>query len=246
MKKTRLFCFPHAGASSMMYSSWQKELKDVAELHLIEMAGRGSRSEEAHYKNVESAVQDIFQVIRRYVGEQPYMIFGNSMGSLLAYELCCHIENAKLASPEQVFLSAKGAPQINQDEVSVHKLPDDLFKSKVISMGGIPQDLFANKEIGDLFWPILRADYKLVETYIWKKKRRLNTSASILYGEEDEITKEQLFAWQDNFVNTCEFIGFEGGHLFIQQQKDKVIQLIKRKIIQVANLRAGGDSIANY
>lgn len=246
MKKPRLICLPHAGASSMMYSSWKKELLDVADLQLIELAGRGSRSDEPFYKNIQEAVQDIAQAMQQDLDKQPYLLFGNSMGSLLAYELCHYFESANMPLPEHLFLSAKGAPQLKDSENPIHVLPEEEFKSKVFALGGIPEDLLTNKEFGDVFWPVMRADYRLVETYRGRPKRKLNISTSILYGAADPIPMEQLLAWQDNFVLPCEFTQFEGGHLFIQEQKGRVIPWIRNKIRDTNTLKVGGESIVSH
>ncbi len=43
MKKLKLFCFPYAGGSSIVYEKWRKLLSPSIELIPIEYPGRGRK-----------------------------------------------------------------------------------------------------------------------------------------------------------------------------------------------------------
>ena len=50
----RLFCFPYAGGSAMMYRTWSDFLPTNIEVCPIELPGRGSRMREKAYTNMEA------------------------------------------------------------------------------------------------------------------------------------------------------------------------------------------------
>ncbi|MBI5538973.1 MAG: thioesterase, partial [Bacteroidia bacterium] len=45
----KLFCFPYAGGSSVVFNNWKSYLRYDIELRAIELAGRGKRIMDAHY-----------------------------------------------------------------------------------------------------------------------------------------------------------------------------------------------------
>ena len=48
------------------------------------------------YKNFEQAIDDLFEQIIMIVNHSEYVLFGHSMGALIAYELCNKlIDNGK-------------------------------------------------------------------------------------------------------------------------------------------------------
>ncbi|GGG33682.1 thioesterase [Lysinibacillus alkalisoli] len=223
----KLICIPFAGGSSVVFSKWHRLLSEDIEILNIELAGRGRRFQEKCYDNVEEAVDDIYQIVLPVLtGEEPYAIFGHSMGSLLAFELCHRIQEYNHRLPVAVFFSAKSAPHLPPKE-QVHLFEKERFIEKVFSLGGTPEQLLNNRDLLDLYLPSIRADYKLVETYKFQKRSNLlNIPFYVFYGDEDDIKIDEMQGWKIHTSQTCRWYEFKGGHFFIQPQENRVVTLI--------------------
>ena len=63
MTKIKLFCFPHAGGSSVIFNKWKQYLDPSMELRPIELSGSGKRINEPLYNNVSDLIEDVYKTI---------------------------------------------------------------------------------------------------------------------------------------------------------------------------------------
>ncbi|NDI34040.1 thioesterase II family protein [Chengkuizengella sediminis] len=224
----KLFCFPYAGGSSAIYSKWKKHFKQSIEIVPIELAGRGTRMGESFYENLNEAVEDVYKKISGQLNSTPYALFGHSMGSKIAYELYYKLINMNHNEPEMIFFSGSSAPHSkNTDKKQVHLLPNNEFKRNVLELGGTSEEIFDNSQLAELFVPIIRADYKIVETYQYKQKQnKINCKTVVLYGSHDkyiDIIKE----WDELTYQPSDYHFINGGHFFIQDHLEKTIKAVE-------------------
>lgn len=107
---------------------------------------------------------------------------------------------------------------------------------KIFELNGTPKEVLNNLQLMDIFLPILRSDFKLIEEYKFSKEGyKLNTSITALYGEQDDITKEDMKKWTDFTTKDSRVLGYPGGHFFINENYINIIDLINRTLI-----RSGG------
>ena len=225
-----LFCLPYAGGSGSIFNRWKSELNSFIDVIPIELAGRGKRFTEPLYTDFDEAVNDIFNIVKNDL-EDPYSFFGHSMGSMLIYELCHKIKEKGMSSAVHIFFSGSKAPNILREEELIHKLPRDEFKQKVIELGGTPEELFENEELLDLFLPILKADFRIVEEYKYIEKIKLDCNITILYGKEEYSNMAKITDWKRHTKNSCNIFGFEGGHFFINKKEYEVLKVINNTLI---------------
>lgn len=227
MKKIKLFCFPYAGGSAGVYTSWKSKLDNSIELRPVELSGRGRRYKLPLYENMEKMINDVYNEIRGELDTMPYVFFGHSMGSLIAYELYYKIKETKHNPPVHIFFSGHKAPHMKKTEKDLHNLSDEEFKKEILSIGGTPEELFDYPELVDLFIPILRADYKVVDTYKYKEKdEKIDCNISIFNGEDDIDEICDLKEWKIHTSKGCKEYLFRGGHFFINQSYNKIGNII--------------------
>lgn len=228
MSRIKLFCVPYAGASAMVYSKWKKGLAEFIELHGIELPGRGRRFSDPYCNSVEEVVEDILKCIKNEVTDGcKYAFFGHSMGTLIVYELTNRIKELCNNSPVHVFFSGRNSPDKKVESKVIHTLPDNEFKYELNKFGGIPKKIFENSELAKVFLPILRADYKLIDTYNYNQvKNKLDSNITILYGTDDSYIKYDIGSWKDFTTKQCEIIPYHGGHFFISDYMKEVIKVI--------------------
>lgn len=228
MNKLRLFCLPYAGGSATIYNRWKNKVINNIIIMPVELQGRGKRFLEPLYSSVEQAATDIFNYIINEVDEEEYAIFGHSMGCLLSYEVARKIKESGFKEPIHIFFSGKEPPHIKERGKTLHTLPDEEFISEIYKKGGMPKEIFENKEILKIFTPILKADFKIIETYAFKPDiNKLNYNISVLNGsKDDEISHERIMEWKLYTNKECNIYEFDGGHFFIMDKEDEVLKLI--------------------
>lgn len=230
MKKVNLFCLPYGGGSAISYRIFRNYLEDFIDLCPVELAGRGERFTEPLYKNIPQAVDDVYERIKSSLDNVPYAIFGHSMGSIISYELYFKIIAMSHTPPVHLFVSGRDAPDIKKDEV-LHNLPDDEFATKVMQYEGTPKEVFENKELADIVIPILRSDFKLVETYTYKhENKKLNTDMTVMYGADDVHANHKTNTWKHHVNGFCKTILFEGGHFFIFNDPPNVAAVFNKTL----------------
>lgn len=229
----KLFCLPYAGGSGTIYYKWKKHLNPSIKLEPIELKGRGKRFNENFYETLQEAVEDIFQNIKDKIVDDEYAIYGHSMGSLLGYELYHKIASKNLRIPKHIFFSGYKPPSIKRKEKLIQRLPDEEFIKEVIDLGGTLEELLDNKELLQLFIPILRSDFRMLENYVYKDRRdKIQCNISVLNGKEDRITLEEILAWKNHGDKGFKVYSFEGGHFFINTNIESITDIISETLVQ--------------
>ncbi|ADL51487.1 thioesterase II family protein [Clostridium cellulovorans] len=225
-KKIILFCIPYAGGSDIGFYKWKGLLDPQIELCPIELKGRGKRYDEGFYKDVSEAIDDIYDQIKDKIKDNKYAVYGHSMGSMLAYELYnrINVEGNKL--PIHMFFSGRQAPSAKRKEGNIHMLPNEQFISRIIELGGTPKEVTESKELMDFILPILRNDFKLVEAYKLEVMSKIKCNISVLNGDKDDIDEEGILAWKNHAADQCKIYTFNGGHFFINDKLEEVIEII--------------------
>lgn len=84
--------------------------------------------------------------------------------------------------------------------------------------------------------PLLRADFKIAETYL-AKEIKMPFPILVFYGEEDiEIKMNHLAAWQALSSVKCSLMKFPGDHFFIEQSKNKILVQLASLMNKLLNL----------
>lgn len=231
--KINLFCFPYAGGSAAVYREWSA-LSDTSIRWVgVELAGRGRRTREPFYKDIDAAAEDGCRIIRSLSDGAPFALFGHSMGGLLAYLVARKMEAYCLAPAAHLFISGKGAPHLpTPGKRTIHALPDDQFIGELSRLGGTPPEVLESPEMLAFFLPLLRHDFSMAETCILPADIRPVTSAiTVLAGDEDELCAEQLEGWRLYTRNTCIIRRFSGDHFFIREHAQAIAKLVKFSLI---------------
>lgn len=230
----KLFCLPYAGGSATYYSRWKKYLNDRIELCPIELAGRGRRYADPFYKSIADAVEDVYSMIKDELDKEPYAIFGHSMGSVIAYELGVKTMNLHPV-PVHIFVSGGTAPHARKKLKPTYNLPLEQFKEEILKYEGTPENFFDNKELLRLFLPILRADIKIMEEYSFsdgKEFARFHSPISVFCGKSDaHAPMSTIDEWQKLTDKECRIYPFEGGHFFIHDNEEEIVDIINNSLL---------------
>ncbi|MEM9535130.1 MAG: alpha/beta fold hydrolase, partial [Cyanobacteria bacterium P01_E01_bin.45] len=166
----RLYCFPFAGGSAHNYRTWPKLVPAEIEVCAIELPGRGRRMQEPLFKSLPLLVDAIASVLQMDC-DRPFAFFSHSMGALISFELVRCLRHHNQPLPTVLAISGRRPPQFFPDAPTIHQLPESQFWSEIQALGGTPKVLIDNEELRQLFFPIIQADFTLIETYTytWEK-----------------------------------------------------------------------------
>lgn len=232
MKKIKLFSLPYAGGSATIYEKWRKFLHPSIELICIEYAGRGNRFSEPLFDNLDKIVDDLSSIIENEIHETDYSIFGHSMGALVGYEIAHKIKEKSLPLPVHMFFSGKSAPHFSLRDKVIHNLNDYEFKKELLKLEGTPKEVLENDDLMEIFLPILRSDFKAIEEYKhFEKENILDCNFTVLYGKEERMPLNEIADWQKHTKKKCNFFKFSGGHFFIQEHSEDIVNIINNTLI---------------
>jgi medium-chain acyl-[acyl-carrier-protein] hydrolase len=232
MKRIKLFCFPYAGGSAAIFSTWQRLLDPIVELRPIELTGRGRRMNELLYGSMEEMVSDVLRVIKPEIRHHSYALFGHSMGCMVAYALAQMTRELGLQRPQHIFFSGQRAPHVKRpDEIKYDLMDEKEFIEAVIGLGGTSPEFFHHPELFRLFMPMLRNDFRLAEEE--KDTREINpldTDITVFLGKEDDLTAEECAGWKEHTRTMCTLHYFNGGHFFLHDQAAGITKLINSSL----------------
>ncbi|MFT6835423.1 MAG: medium-chain acyl-[acyl-carrier-protein] hydrolase [Francisellaceae bacterium] len=229
----RLICFPYAGGSATIYMSWVKYLPKNVELVIVQPPGRGARMFEQAFSTMASLTAELLKVFPKYTNK-PYILFGHSLGSRIAFELMNQLQTSSLPLPQIFIASGSRAPHIASTKKTIHHLPDDAFIAELKHLNGTPQAVIENKELMALFLPLLRADFEIADNYCFADKAVFNCPIYVLSGKDDvDITQFHLESWGDFFNSTANMHMISGNHFFIESHKVSVLQKVNDIIATV-------------
>lgn len=231
-KKVKLFCLPYSGASASMYCKWGDFLDDSIELIPIELAGRGKRFKENLYTNFDDALIDLSSKIEQEINNEPFALFGHSIGCLLAYEIIDILRLKYHKEPVHAFFSSRYPPHINNTKKHIDNMNNNEFIEELFIGKHFSKDLYNDKELQDIFIPILLADFRLIETYRFiSRNYKLNINITTFLGTDDEyVTSEEMKLWGTYTSKKCSSYLFQGNHLYITEKWMDVIKIINKEL----------------
>lgn len=228
MNKIKLFCFPYAGGSAVVFHRWRQYLHPAIELVPIELAGRGRRIHEPLYEDVHALLHDVLEKLGQEIVNGPYALFGHSLGSMISFELALRIRQLCLPAPLHLFFSGRSAPHVKKiGEKVYHLMDDEEFKNEVMALGGTPAEFFIQPELTRLFLPLLRNDFRLAETDLHNGEIiPFDENITVFLGKEDDLSAEQCDGWKKYTTKVCTMYYFEGGHFFLHNESEKMVRII--------------------
>jgi surfactin synthase thioesterase subunit len=218
MKKLRLFCLPYAGGGTATYRAWQKAVCEGIEVCPVRLPGREMRIKD---KPIEERGMMVHSIVAALIPvlAQPYVLFGHSMGGLLAYLVACEIRDRRLPLPSHLFVSARPAPRIVRNVLSkpVSRLSDaEFIQELAATVNSSLMGFSAESELLALVLPTLRSDFQLLEGYFYVPREPLPFPITALGGTSDPTVSEaDLRPWAECTTATFSLQMLEGDHFFV-------------------------------
>ncbi len=215
MVSLKTFCFPYAGGSKTVYADWISKYKNQTEIIPMEYKGHGSLYGEEMYHNLEDASIDLCD---RLIEMNPdnYILYGHSMGSIIAVMTALQLEKKYDIMPKAVFISGMCPPHLWNEMEKIATLSKDEFLKRIFELGQTDPLIMNEPELMDILYEILLHDTKLYEEYEYKTNLpKLKVPLVVMTGDMDkEAQIDRMEQWKDDTDSGFYLKMFEGDHFF--------------------------------
>lgn len=228
----RLVLLPHAGGSAMALP-WRALLPPALAGRVVplELPGRGRRFLEPAAPSLQLLAREVAATVRAAAGGEGVVLQGHSMGALLAYEAARELAAMGVAV-RGLVLSGREAPHwlVRRSGPPRHLLTDAELVRELRRLGGTAADVLADPGLMELLLPVVRADFRLVETYRRAPGPPLAVPAVVLGGIDDPATSVAgLHAWDEVLSGPLAVERWPGGHFFLHDAPERFAALLGRE-----------------
>lgn len=228
--RLRLVCLPYAGAGAWLFRDWADELPDDVEVCGVELPGRGARLREAPLRRLRSMVEGVLPRLEPLM-DVPLVLFGHSLGGLLAFELARALEERRVGQPLQLLVSATCAPQLHRVRRPIHGLARDAFVAELRRMNGTPSEVLADEQLLERVLPYVRADLEAFETYRFEPGARLSCPIVAFGGTHDRSVRiNALEAWDEVTRSRATVHLLPGDHFFLIRPYSGFAETLRRAL----------------
>jgi medium-chain acyl-[acyl-carrier-protein] hydrolase len=206
---------------------------------MAELPGRGSQLNERPFTRLEAIVEFFAKVIKPYL-DRPFAFFGHSMGAMISFELARQLSGEAGAKLAHLFVSGRRAPQIPHTEPITYNLPTPELIEELRRLNGTPAEVLNNPELMHLMLPLLRADFEVVETYVYSRGPALGCPITAFGGLEDkEVSREEVQAWREQTADSFSLKMLPGGHFFLHSARGQLLRMLSQELSRTIQARLG-------
>ncbi|MBD8906194.1 hypothetical protein MZTS_05555 [Methylorubrum zatmanii] len=215
--RPQIVCFHHAGGSAGFFRPWL-DLPELTEIAIcpIELPGRGSRFGEAPRADLADLARSLSAILAGHLDwSRPVLLFGHSLGALIAYETALRLEGRGLI-PRQFVASARRAPDVPTPQPWRHDREDGALLAELSRIGGTDAAILQHRELMALMLPAIRADFALTDPYHRPRPARLECPILTIRGRADaEIGEADMSGWAAATRSGCTRWEPEGDHFYL-------------------------------
>ena len=210
----RLVCLPGAGSAPSMFHPWSALLPSDVEVCAVNVPGRGARLREAPITRMTLLADALADALRREA-PLPTVLFGHSLGGLVAYEVADRLRDSPETRPAALVVAAHKAPRLGNAGPGRHLLPARALVRMLDDLGGTPADALADPTIRRMVLSAVRADFELDHTYRFHERPPLEIPITAFGGHADPLVSVgQLVEWRGHSTAEFRLRMFPGGHFF--------------------------------
>jgi len=219
-----ILTLPFAGGSEISYERLRPSLPEGWEMWSPTFPGKGSRINESPLADIHAIVEELLAQMAD-VPIRPHVMYGHSMGAMLAYLLCHRLLETGGPLPEHLFVSSFPAPSHHHNR---HRgsMTDEQFIAHMRTLGGLPPAVLEEPKLLRLVLPMLRADIAAIDGYQHLEREPLPIPITVMFGAQENALVALVRDWQMETVHPLRLQRFDGGHFFIYPRAKEMVQFM--------------------
>jgi pyochelin biosynthetic protein PchC len=223
--RARIACFPHAGGTAGFFRAWANDPPPAVELLAVQYPGREDRIAEPCIDDAGTLVRAVAGALDD-VAAAPLVLFGHSLGAVLAYETARELA-ARGRSPSALVVSGRPAPCFERGG-SAH-VSEEAIWADVQRLGGTSREVLEYPELRALLLPMLQSDYRISETYAERPGPRLEIPVLACIGDADpEVTEAEARGWSAVTSGPFALRVFTGDHFYLSAARRELVDAMTR------------------
>jgi surfactin synthase thioesterase subunit len=224
--RLRLFCFAFAGGTAALYRRFHEFMPHDVDVCAVQLPGHGRRAHETPYDRLDLLLEALREAFEPYL-DRPFALFGHSMGALIAYEFARVLRRHDGPRPLLLGVAGRSAPRPGLSGRALHQLPSpDLF-AELRALNGTPGAALESEALMEFAEPLLRADFKLVETWEHICEPPLRVPIVAFAGTRDPAAPAAgVDHWRAETSRSFKSYMIPGDHFFIQSSQELVASIL--------------------
>lgn len=221
-----LLCVPFAGAGASFFHPWRALAAGRWRVVAVELPGRERRIMEEPERDVVAAAANVVDGVVADAGTGArIVVFGHSLGAVLAYELV-HLLADRDVHVERLVVSGATAPWTQRARRATG-LPDDEFLARVEEFAGFRHEALAHPEMRELILPVLRADTEMHQDYVPSTGEPVAVPITSVRGSSDRlVTAAEAGEWRAATTGGFIYAELPGDHMYLVDRAHDVLDLI--------------------
>ena len=222
-----LVCFPFAGAGASFFRPWRARLVGRFDVIAVQLPGREKRIDDPPHTSVAAAIGEVLPELSERLGSRgDVVVFGHSLGAVLAYELARRASREAGFQVERLVVSGSPVPSRQRDRRATG-LSDDQFLQQVSDLAGYRHPVLEDPEMRELLLPALRADVEMHEAYRPGQLDVLAASITCLRGRDDAlVSAAESASWQEVTHRPLDLVEVAGGHMYLVDDPERVFEAL--------------------
>ncbi|MFG6200634.1 alpha/beta fold hydrolase [Nonomuraea sp. JJY05] len=225
--QVRLLMFHHAGGFSASYLRLAELMPPWCEPCLFELPGRGIRSGEPYAPDYTTAAGSAVAAALPLV-DRPTVLFGHSLGALLAHSVACDLPEPARKMIRSVVLSACPPPgwvaqRARHPSRPFLLWPAETLDSELRGRGGCSEEVFENHDLLIYARTVLGQDLHLADTYLAPSGAPAGDDHRLWLGRDDPyLPPATPQGWAGDLGSAPVTQWFAGGHFYLDARRSEV------------------------
>ncbi|MFJ5725451.1 thioesterase II family protein [Streptomyces sp. NPDC093149] len=217
----RMHCFAHAGAGVSSFYSWPGDLGPGVEPLPRLLPGREARRREPRVTGREALLADVMNTFAR-TPDAPYVLYGHSLGAMIAYTVTRALHEARLPGPALLALGACPPPDAASELSDAAGESEDRLLELLDGAGALPEGAAPGGLWHRAVLPVLRDDLTLADDLRANAREPvagapLSVPMLVVSGTHDPLAQPDVMAgWRRWSTGPVVTRTVPGDHLFVR------------------------------